>query len=67
MNRMSDASLILEFVGAGLSLHHTGLPEIEQVHPRIKLHPALTNAAPTPIHIKCFPPVLARSGHNCFS
>lgn len=48
MNRMSDASLILEFVGAGLSLHHTGLPEIEQVHPRIKLHPALTNAAPPP-------------------
>lgn len=46
MSRMSDASIVLEFMGAGLSLHHMGLPKIEQVHPRIKLHPALTNARP---------------------
>lgn len=55
MSRMSDASLMLEFVGAGLSLHHTGLPKIEQVHPRIKLHPALTNAAPLPPPHKTLP------------
>lgn len=55
MSRRSDASLILEFVGAGLSLHHTGLPKIEQVHPRIKLHPALTNAPPLPAPQKMLP------------
>lgn len=38
--------IVLEVVGAGLWLYHMGLPKIEQVHPRLKLHPAGTNARP---------------------